>query len=91
MDDWIAGRGEKRSHDAIRFAMNPRKNALTQHGVRNDDADRRPQESQSLLQGSFPGSVATLVHPSQATGAFDNCDNSKNIAEGFFVDVIPQG
>ena len=65
-----------------------RNQATTQHGVRNDDAGRRPQESLSLRRGSLSESAVVLARPSQAIGAYDICDNNQNIVPEFVVDAI---
>ena len=69
----------------------PRRNqATTQHGARNGDAGRRPQESQS------PSPVPLLEWPetpgrlSQAIGAYDICDNNENTGPGFSANAIPR-
>jgi hypothetical protein len=81
---------EKRQVDPVLFIMNNMNTALTQHGVRNGDASRRPQESLSLRQVLHPESAVVLAHPYRARGEYDIYGNNQNIVPGFFANAIPR-
>ena len=81
---------EKRQVDPVLFTMNNMNTALTQHGVRNGDAGRRPQESLSLRQVLHPESAVVLVHSYRARGEYDIDDNKENTVPGFFANAIPR-
>jgi hypothetical protein len=88
---WLGcGRERKETGHPVLFIVNNMNMALTQHGVRNGDADRRPQESLSLRQVLHPESAVLLAHPYRARGEYDIYDNNQNIVPGFFANVIPR-
>lgn len=88
---WLdCGRERKETGYAVLFIMNNMNMALTQPGVRNGDADRRPQESLSLRQVLHPESAVVLAHPYRARGEYDIYDNNQNIVPGFFANAIPR-
>ncbi len=81
---------EKRQVDPVLFKMNNMNTAVTQHGVRNGDAGRRPQASLSLRQVLHPESAVVLAHPYRARGEYDIYYNNQNIVPGFFANAIPR-
>ena len=88
---WLdCGRERKETGYPVFFIMNNMNMALTQHGVRNGDADRRPQASLSLRQVLHPESAVVLAHPYRARGEYDIYDNNQNIVPGFFANAIPR-
>ena len=83
--------GEKRPDDPVLFAMKNTKTLLTQHGAHNGDAGRRLQESQLRSLIPLPEWHEAPANLSQATGAYDICDNGENSEPGFFANAIPPG
>jgi len=79
---------DKRQVDPVLFTMKNMNTALTQHGVRNGDAGRRPQESLSPRQVLHPESAVVLAHPYRAIGGYDIYDNNQHIVPGFFANAI---
>jgi hypothetical protein len=73
---WLGcGRERKETGHPVLFIMNNMNMALTQHGVRNGDTDRRPQESLSLCQVLHPELAVVLAHPYGARGEYDIYDS----------------
>jgi|WetSurMetagenome_2_1015567.scaffolds.fasta_scaffold742162_1 hypothetical protein len=62
--------------------------ATAQHGVRNGDAGRRPQESQSPSPVPLLEWPKAREHLSKEIGAYDICDHNDNTGPGFFANAI---